>query len=268
VPAQYPVLPGLGMSSRQFAVCAILVGGPKSFGRIRDDLKKMGWKTQPNGASVLLRRAERAGLVVSERFDKESKLFRLTKRGLRELKAVNSFNSAVNRLWGNQIEKAIFDQFPAERGTSKAPTKERAATEEEFARIVGAASIQFSRVLRFARILGLRVYDVANARIEAFNSKKSELQLEEKSLTNRPIREQVVRLDEKAKQILRDAIESRRSGLIFLNVAGKAWTTGVLSRNFMLARKRAGLPVEVVMSGRGGNVFKRGRIGEQTTAEV
>src|ERR1700722_606555 len=92
VPAPYPILPVSGMSTRQFAVCAALVDGPKSFDKIREILKRMGWKTGVNGASTLLRRIERAGLIVSERFDAGNKLYRLTKPGLKQLKDVNAFN--------------------------------------------------------------------------------------------------------------------------------------------------------------------------------
>jgi len=258
VAALYPTLPASEMTSIQFTVCSLLVEEPKSFGIIRQLLKKMGWKSErPNGTSTLLRRLQRAGLVVSEPFNNGDRLYRLTQLGLNRLKAANTFNTAAARQWGGAIDKAVSDRFPAERAPIRDPKKERAATDEEFAKIVGASSEAFSRILRFSRLVGLRVYDVANAQIDGLSTKKKLLQLEEKSLTGRPIRDRFVPLSDEASQFVQDAIGSRKEGFIFLNAAGKPWGTGVLSRNFQLARERAGLSPELVMSGRGGNVFKR-----------
>jgi len=111
--------------------------------------------------------------------------------------------------------------------------------------------------LLFCRITGARPYDLLNARIECFNGKKSELRLEETSLTGRAITPRTIPISDDARKILREAIGDRKTGLIFLTITGKPWAIVRLSMTFVKTRAKAGVSPEVVLSGRGGNVSKQ-----------
>jgi hypothetical protein len=152
--------------------------------------------------------------------------------------------------------------FATDSAEFKPPKKERAASDEEFATLLNSSHESLARLLRFSRVTRVRPYDLLNARIEAFDARKSRLLLEERSVTGRRILAREVALKEDARQILSDAIGDRDRGLIFLTATGRPWALGRLSTTFVQARKRAGLSPEIVLSGRGGNVSKR--VGEMS----
>ena len=108
------------MSTLQYAICGLLVSGPKSFRKIRLTLqKRLAWKAGPHATSNQLKRCQQAGLIASETFDEGDKLYKLTKLGFERLQAMIKFNAAVEENWIARFRRPIQHNSPRRLAISR-----------------------------------------------------------------------------------------------------------------------------------------------------
>jgi hypothetical protein len=225
---------------------------------LRKKLSDLGWNP-PSGHSalyIMLARLEKQGLVLSTSV-KGERVCQLTRAGYARWCEQFDFYWTVSRRWARLRHKQPSGFVTLNGRTPRAeqpPVSERSATDAEHSAIMSAAAPALRAICEFSRIARVRAVDLVNARIECISYANSALTLEERSDSGRIIEQRLVKLSGEAKRLLRQASGRRVKGRVFLRSDSGVWTFSNLSAAFRRARRKAGVPDEVSLSGRGGKV--------------
>ncbi|MBI3866457.1 MAG: tyrosine-type recombinase/integrase [Planctomycetia bacterium] len=219
--------------------------------RLRDDFN---WSPD-SGVSAeyhLLRRLERSGLIKSIAIAGKQRIYQLTEKGYSYWKETFDYYKYAYAYWeeSRNIHRNSLELAKDESVRIRPIIKKRALTTEEFGKLLEKSAPHYRTLIEFAFVAKVRVYDLINARIEAINTEKGYLRLEDEAVTGRKIKNRKVILSEKSKKILDEAIAGRTKGLIFLNSRGTEWTITYVSSEFRKLRKRLGFPKGVSIGGR------------------
>lgn len=257
---KYPKLLTFEISHIQYVLLGLLASGPKSVARLRELLSgEFDWQTkQIEFINAILRRWQDEGLLFTEEFDDgDGRMVRLTVAGFQKWSEAFDFFSQLDKLWADVRAAKTADDFIDIKPRERIPVFQRPPTAEESEAIMKHARSDFVLLYRFSLESNVRVFDLANAKVQNINWAAGTLTLEPKSVSGRKIKNREIVLNDRMRAILREAVGERTDGLIFPPNTGKVWREPRLTRNFREARTAAGLPDEIVMAGRGGSIAKK-----------
>lgn len=243
-------IPERELVSVQAAILALLAEEPKSFSKLREKLKEIGWNAETRQAMYgHMTRLEDDGLIISEPFDDGNRLLRLTKKGCITAIDYRDFHAALFE----RIDEVSPDDFPDIRSKPRnPPKKQRHPTAEEVAMLLDESDQEFGRLLEFSHVYGRKVSDLIGARIEDYCEERQELTLPEQTENGRAIDERLVKVASyRGREIIQQAVADRQEGEIFLTKQGQPWTINKFGATFRRLRRKCGLPSNVVSSGRG-----------------
>lgn len=257
---KYPKLLTFDISQIQYVILGLLASGPKSVAKLRELLADdFEWQTkQMEFINPILRRWEDEGLLYTEEFDEGNRLVRLTAAGFRKWSEAFDFFAQLDRKWSSVRSSRRPEDFSDNiKPKERTPIIQRPPTAEESEAILKHARPDFAPIYRFSIASNVRVFDLANAQMENIDWTAGVLTLEPKSVSGRKIKNRRIALTDDLRQMLRRAVGTRTTGLIFPPKTGDQWREPRLTRMFREARTAAGLSDEIVMAGRGGSVAKK-----------
>lgn len=244
------------MTSVQIAVLAILARGTeaKSIDYIRKTLNGMGWSaTSPVALLKLVRKFEAKGLILSESFDENRKICKLARKGFEQLREYSQFYGS---LFGAEYAEFLKDAKPRDFRDVK-PKKivhltQRLPTHDEMRQILDHASAALGRLIRFSIKSLTPVTYLIDAQIEKIDWERCVLTLPEISRKHQKMEKKEVRLNEELKQLLVEAVGTRKTGVIFRSPQGKKWGIDSLGKTFRRVCSKLDLSTDVVIAGNGG----------------
>lgn len=125
-------------------------------------------------------------------------------------------------------------------------------------RILAKAGDSLAALLRASLITDRSPNDLTELKIEDVDFEKGIALLPEKSINGRRIKDRVIWLTPEFADYVRQTMGPKKSGWLFARQQGDRWNPPMVGRLFRMARKEAGVPDEVVVSGRGGVFYGDG----------
>ncbi|QDT55506.1 Phage integrase family protein [Caulifigura coniformis] len=258
-------LPDQDLSNILFLVLCLLAEKPHLQRRLRTRLEELNWRPASGKPAFhgLMARIESLGWALSTSIDdgeSRDRLWQLTREGYEAWKAQFDFTDMTARRWAGVRKGVAESDFVLLAGlpprVGKPKIVERMPTADESRKIAQAARPDLQRILAFSSLTGARPYDLITARIESVNLRARKLTLEERSASGSRITDREVSFNADASRVIREAMSQRASGLVFLTTTGRPWNADSLARAFRTARRKAGVPEDVSLSGRGGRVAR------------
>lgn len=154
---------------------------------------------------------------------------------------------SIGQLFQYAVDKCVIEKKPFAR--LKKPggrRRKRAITDAEIAAIVKHSSPEFSRIFRAFLQTGARPNELASAKFEHWHKARGLIILQEHK-TDHTGKDRKIPVGKKWLPILLEATGDRTEGHLFLSPRGKPWTSAALTQTFSRARKRAGLPDDLVL---------------------
>lgn len=255
-----PRLPEYDVSDVQFLTLGILLHGGKFERDIVSSLKgDFGWNAKSGYTAYysLLKRFRQLGLIRSHKLGSE-RAYQLTKRGFERWKAALDYYRQAVAYWDAKASDPKLFRYTEDVETPPQvgpEYHERLPREDELAKLREKASPAFRRILDFALEAKVRLSTAANIEIGNCNFPEKVLEVQVYNTRGEPTKRTRVRLTDRAIEILKEAIGSETSGLVFRSPRGRPWTMQYLSHTLTKLKKRCGIPHDVVISGRGGRAM-------------
>lgn len=181
------------------------------------------------------------------------RIYALTDAGVRVYREQLAFLRAVVDRFGSAIAQAAKIRRPKSKPQLKRePIAQRRPTLWEWVRILDGSPPGFRAIAEAALAAEIDVWDLAVAEIEGIDLDRGILLLPAVALSGRPIASPELPLAGDFARLAREAVGDRTAGPIWTTAKGERWTASGLSGAFARARKGAGLPAGIVLSGRGG----------------
>ena len=241
----------------QFATIGRLINGPEFAPKLRAWLRDE-CKYNPESGNVaeyhLLARFEYTGLIRSYESEDGEVYYKATKQGYERWCQTFDYRKQVIADWEETRNKRrSLSEFPEPNPPREKPkVPQRFPNAGELEKIVAASNPSFGRFVKFAMLAQIRYPALLTARIERINWKKGILKLEEESPVGRKNERRLLNLSQEAMEVLKEAVDGRESGLIFLNERGAPMQENAVSGLFRRIRERLGFGSEVMLAGRGG----------------
>ncbi|MCC7418654.1 MAG: hypothetical protein IT428_00085 [Planctomycetaceae bacterium] len=212
-----------------------------------EKLAAFGWSLNGVALSTLARRMQEAGMISRSRVSGQVH-YRASREGVKELRTrLESCRYMAGR-WLKKIHPEQDSNYEPASRKERIVTKRRAPTPTERLLILQNASKPFGALYRAQG--RCNIYDLAAAEVDQFDRKRGILHLPPVSLSGRRIESRNIGIDKKLGAMLEAAIDGRTSGRIFIRSDGAPWDVDTIVSHFNHARKKAGLPTGIVLSGR------------------
>ncbi len=250
-------IPSLG--NTQFAILTgLLDGGSLTIGELAERIE---WTLNPNSLILLAGRMHKPGLIAKAdellRNGETRRVYQITESGrLAWQESADFYLTLIERAQappsanGDSSDVICRKEVPP---PDKPPARERIATPTEFQDVMAHADQAFGRVYRVLWTLNssaavMEKFPAGVSALEVTQLQIADADLHAGGLT---IQGRKVLLDEAGRQAIRDAAGERTGGLLFCTQSGRPYQSATIASYFRTAARKAGLPAEVKLIGRG-----------------
>ncbi len=250
-------IPEIEMTPTQVAMLAIMARRKTetSVQHIWDTLCAMGWNVEtPHALYTALASLQLKGLVQSQQYaGGNKKKFTLSQQGFELLKTYTDFFVTMSRECKTAFRVLSRKRLPNGRPKMKSvPIQQRLPNAGESKRILKNARESFRLIYGFSILTSAPIIDLIDLRIRSVDLRKGKVSLPKKSSIGRTLRAQVLKLDRQAKSVLKEAIGTRKVGLVFRTHLEQGWTSSGIGTTFRRLRNKLNISRNVVLTGHGG----------------
>lgn len=241
------------LPDERFLICGVLAekGSLSRLAMVDELSSRFGWQIAPDALSVLAPKLIRAGLLTEEMSDGR-RFYKLTNLGRDEWIKRFDFLLPIFSGWKSLRGRIIRASLPDAERPSKTPKLQRLPNSGEIVALLECAPPDFKVLYRFSVNSSRNPNDVAAAKIEDMDLKSKIIRLPATAVSGAKIENRVIHLSKKVLvELVSVAVGNRKRGSVFVRAKGRPWTSDDLGVVFRRTRRRAGLPEEIVLSGRG-----------------
>lgn len=163
--------------------------------------------------------------------------------------------AAIQRPFNWAVKMGLCPANPFRGYSNPSGPAGRPMSDEEFAALMGLATLPFARILHFLRLTGCRPCEARQLCWTHINTESGVAVLREHKTarTRKDKQPRVVILTRSVVDLLVEVLESSETGWggdeVFINNKGKPWTRNALGLQIGRLRKKAGLPMECKLYG-------------------